>query len=86
MAPRAEPQRTCVTCRGKAAARDLIRVARRPDGSIVVDPDKREPGRGAHVHRDPVCIEAALARGHLARALDGSLSEEEAARLRDRST
>jgi predicted RNA-binding protein YlxR (DUF448 family) len=40
------------------------------------------PGRGAYVHRDDVCIERAIARGALARALRVGLAEGELGRLR----
>jgi predicted RNA-binding protein YlxR (DUF448 family) len=39
------------------------------DGYAVVDPDATLPGRGAHLHRDPVCLERAMRRRALARAL-----------------
>ena len=76
-----EPERTCVGCRGKAGKRELLRVARGPDG-VVVDPGGRAPGRGAYVHRAPECVEAALKRGALWRALRVEAGPETAARLR----
>jgi uncharacterized protein len=39
------------------------------DGLIRPDPAGRQPGRGAYVHRDVGCIEIAVRRGTLARAL-----------------
>ncbi len=80
--PRAEPERTCVACRARAPKRELLRVARRPDGAVAVDRAGKEPGRGAYVHRDAACVELALRRGALARALGASLPHQEAARLR----
>jgi uncharacterized protein len=49
---------------------------------VRVDPVGRAPGRGAYVHRDPACLDAALRRGALARALRTGLAKEELARLR----
>ena len=43
------------------------------------------PGRGAWVHPRSVCIEAALARGGLARALRAGVGAEVAGRLRELS-
>lgn len=83
MRPRAEPERTCVACRGRSPKRDLIRVARRPDGSVSVDAASREPGRGAYVHRELDCIDRAIGRGGLERALRTRIGEGEAARLRE---
>ena len=39
------PVRTCIGCRRVAPADELVRVARRPDGSLAVG--RHEPGRGA---------------------------------------
>ncbi|HEX9716935.1 MAG TPA: YlxR family protein [Actinomycetota bacterium] len=82
MAPGAEPERTCVGCREKAGKRGLLRVVRSPDGVVRVDAVGKAPGRGAYVHRDTSCLEAALRRGALARALRTGLGPDEAARLR----
>jgi uncharacterized protein len=64
----AEPVRTCVGCRERAARAALIRVVAR-DGALVVDPRGREPGRGAHLHPTPACLELARRRRAFGRAL-----------------
>jgi predicted RNA-binding protein YlxR (DUF448 family) len=79
--PRAEPQRTCVGCRGRAGKGELIRVVRRPDGGVEVDPRGREPGRGAYLHPAPGCWAQAVRRGALARALRVVIGPDETARL-----
>ena len=38
-------------------------------GGCVVDPDRTRPGRGAHIHPRDECIEAAVKRRALPRAL-----------------
>jgi predicted RNA-binding protein YlxR (DUF448 family) len=76
------PVRTCVGCRRTGTKDSLLRVARRPDGRVVVDPTGKAPGRGAYVHRDPACVEAALARDGLWRMLRTGANPEAAARLR----
>jgi len=50
---------------------DLVRLVLGPQGSIQVDLSARLPGRGAYLHRDPVCVSAALRRRALKRALGG---------------
>jgi hypothetical protein len=88
---RATPVRTCVGCRKRAPASELLRVvavtgdtegdvdrvgasdgnhtsaARRVE--IVPDPARRCPGRGAHLHFDPACLELAARRRAFGRAL-----------------
>jgi uncharacterized protein len=54
---------------------------RTPDGGIRIDPTGRLNGRGAYVDRDPACLEAALERGLLARALETSIPAELAGEL-----
>lgn len=81
MGPQREPERTCVGCRDKAAKGLLLRVARTPEG-VRVDLEGKLPGRGAYVHRELGCVEAASKRGAFGRALRAGLDADEAARLR----
>jgi predicted RNA-binding protein YlxR (DUF448 family) len=68
--------RTCVACRAEAGKRDLIRLVRRQDGRVAVDPTGRAPGRGAYLHHDPGCLDLARRRRALERALKASVAEE----------
>ncbi|MDQ5973806.1 MAG: uncharacterized protein QG661_1015 [Actinomycetota bacterium] len=47
---------------------DLMRVVA-VAGAVVPDPGRRLPGRGAHLHPDPGCLERALRRRAFDRAL-----------------
>jgi len=78
--PKHIPQRTCVGCRESLPKRSLIRLVRRPEG-IQVDPTGKLPGRGAYLHDRRSCWENGL-KGALNRALNGSLSSEDLAALR----
>jgi uncharacterized protein len=62
------PTRTCLGCRQRRAKRELVRLARRPDGVVVVDADGSRPGRGAYVCAEVECVERALRTGRLAHA------------------
>ena len=61
----------------------MLRVVRTRTGAIEVDPTGSAHGRGAHVHRAAACIEAALVRGGLARALRAGVGADAAGRLRE---
>jgi len=63
-----EPARTCVGCRQRDARAALLRLVAR-DGAIVPDQNASLPGRGAWVHRDRDCVEAAIRRRAFGRAL-----------------
>jgi predicted RNA-binding protein YlxR (DUF448 family) len=79
---RREPERTCVGCRQTAPKRSLLRVVRSSEQIVRPDPSGSAAGRGAYVHRDVGCVDLALRRGGMARALRAGLNAEEAARLR----
>jgi uncharacterized protein len=81
VAPRTEPQRTCVGCRKAAGRADLIRIVRTSRGEVLVDVSGKAQGRGVYVHADRACASAAIARGAVARSLRVGLRVEEAARL-----
>ena len=58
-----------MACRQEAGKADLIRIVRRPDGSVEVDRTGKEPGRGAYLHASSECIDLARKRRLLDRAL-----------------
>ncbi|MDJ0391863.1 YlxR family protein [Rhodococcus sp. G-MC3] len=71
------PVRTCVGCKERVSAADLLRVVvRRSEGGaessesvIVPDTDRRLPGRGAWLHLDVKCLDNAERRRAFGRAL-----------------
>ncbi|HVL65467.1 MAG TPA: YlxR family protein [Actinomycetota bacterium] len=60
------PIRTCTGCRARRPPEELIRVVRRPDGTVGIG---RGAGRGAYVCRDRRCVERAWRSGALRRTL-----------------
>ena len=65
---RRTPVRTCVGCRGTAGRADLVRVVV-VEGHLLPDPSARAAGRGAWLHPDPHCLDLAVRRRALPRAL-----------------
>jgi predicted RNA-binding protein YlxR (DUF448 family) len=67
----------CVGCRVTADKVDLLRVVV-ADGFLSPDPRAKRPGRGAYLHPDPGCLEAAERRRAFVRAfrLAGPLDAE----------
>lgn len=60
------PVRTCVACRRRKEQHALVRLAVAPRAggtdAVVVDPERRQPGRGAYVCPRRACLEGALRR------------------------
>jgi uncharacterized protein len=59
----------CVACRTSRPKRELQRVVRTPAGDVAFDPTGRLAGRGAYVCHGPDCLDLAIRKGALARAL-----------------
>ncbi|MFJ1456918.1 YlxR family protein [Nocardia sp. N2S4-5] len=71
--PPSGPVRTCVGCRKRELAADLLRVVAlsSDEGGVAVVPDPRHrlPGRGAWLHPASACLSAAVRRRAFGRAL-----------------
>ena len=67
------PVRTCVGCRKRELAVDLLRVVAVSTGNgscaVTVDTGGGLPGRGAWLHPEPRCIDQAIRRRAFTRAL-----------------
>lgn len=74
-----EPERTCVGCRQTAPASTLLRLVASESG-VVVDERRRLPGRGAWLHPSAACLEQALKRRAITRALRGAQPDADALR------
>lgn len=66
--------RTCIGCNHKESKDRLLRLVRDIEGTIQVDPEGRQPGRGAYVHKRAACLEAGLTDRRLARAFRGRVT------------
>ena len=73
-----EPVRTCIGCRERTEKSQLLRVVAR-DGAVAIDHRQIMPGRGAYFHPRPACLEQALKRRSLGRALRSEIDGQRAA-------
>ena len=71
-----KPVRTCVACRQEAGKAELVRLVRRPDGSVELVRTGKLIGRGAYIHPRTECVEAARKRRALDRALGAPVPAE----------
>ena len=70
------PLRKCVGCQEQKTKKELLRVLRREDGSVVLDLTGRVNGRGAYLCADTACLERAFRSKSLERSLQTHIPEE----------
>jgi len=66
------PERMCVGCRQKGNKSEFIRIINK-SGEIAVDSNGKSSGRGAYIHKNPLCLKTAIKKKSLDRALKGSV-------------
>ncbi len=73
---KADPQRTCVSCREVGEKRGLVRLVRTPDGVVEVDTTGRKAGRGAYLCSKAECWDAGIDGGRLEHSLKVTMTRE----------
>lgn len=63
------PLRTCVGCREAFPQKDLLRIVADKAGEVRLDFDQRAAGRGAYLCYRQACLDRAVKRQSLGRAL-----------------
>ena len=58
-----------MVCRSTTAKRTLHRIVRSPAGEVAYDPTGKAPGRGAYLCGQPGCLDMAVRRRSIQRAL-----------------
>ena len=76
MKPKKVPMRMCVGCREMKPKKELLRVARSPEGEISFDLTGRKPGRGAYVCHSSDCLLRAIKQKQLERTFSSPISDE----------
>lgn len=78
MAPQAKrvPLRKCTGCQEMKSKKEMLRIIRTPEGSIVLDTTGRKNGRGAYVCYSADCFEKAVKSRGLERSLKCKVPEE----------
>jgi uncharacterized protein len=61
--------RTCAVCRSQRPKREMLRLVRIPDGSVVRDDSGRRAGRGTYICQQADCRDAERAAAAVKRAL-----------------
>ena len=74
--PKKIPMRMCVACRQMRPKRELIRIVRTPEGTVILERSCRANGRGAYLCDSQDCFRRAVKTRALERALESRLDED----------
>ena len=75
------PQRQCMGCRERKAKKELIRVVRCTDGTVMLDFSGKLNGRGAYICPRQECLQKARKSSALDRSLEVAVPAEVYERL-----
>lgn len=75
MKNRKPPMRTCVITHEKCEKKDLIRVVRTPEGTVIIDESGKANGRGAYLKKEVSVIEKAKSSKVLERHLEVKIED-----------
>jgi len=67
--------RRCIACGETVSKRQLLRIVRTPEGTVVYDPTGHANGRGAYLCAKDSCIERAAKKKLIAGSLKADASE-----------
>lgn len=70
------PMRRCVVSGESCPKKDLLRIVRKPDGSIAVDLSGKLNGKGAYLKKDIEILKIAKQKKSLQKALDVDIGED----------
>ena len=76
MKPKKIPMRTCVVTHEQYPKKELIRVVRTPEGTVVVDETGKQNGRGAYLKKDKEVINKAKTTKVLERHLEVNIEDK----------
>lgn len=70
------PLRSCVVTKEKLPKKDLLRIVKTPEGSVIVDLSGKANGRGAYIKKDLEVLNKARKSKILERRLECVISDD----------
>ena len=70
------PMRSCVVTREKLPKKELLRIVKTADNSVVADISGKINGRGAYIKKDIAVLDKAIKSKILEKQLDTTISDE----------
>ena len=74
--PKKIPMRRCTGCGEMKEKKELIRIVRTPEGTIMIDRTGKTNGRGAYLCNDLSCLRKARKKRSLQRSLDTPIPDD----------
>ena len=78
------PMRKCIACNENKSKKELIRIVKDKEGHIEVDLTGKMNGRGAYICPNTKCLEMAMKKKQLAKALNVEIPNEIYQKLTDK--
>ena len=70
------PLRKCLGCNEQRPKKELVRIVRTPEGTIVLDKTGKQSGRGAYLCPQIACLKKAIKGKRIEKSLETRISEE----------
>lgn len=70
------PMRQCVGCNEMKSKKEMLRILKTPEETIVLDDTGKKNGRGAYICRNKECLEKAHKQKGLERSFKKAISAE----------
>lgn len=70
------PERTCMACKQKKEKKQLARIVRVQDGSIIYDQTGRVSGRGAYICKKQECLDKVIKSNQLSKSLNSIIDKK----------
>ena len=64
------PERQCMGCNERKPKKEMLRLVRTPDGSVIADVTGKVNGRGAYVCKNEACLAKLKKSGRASRVLE----------------
>lgn len=77
-----QPQRTCMGCNEKKDKKDLIRIVKCEENTILIDRTGKKEGRGAYICDNVECLKKAIKNKRLEKNFEIKMSEKDYESLR----
>lgn len=74
-AQKSMPSRRCLGCNEMKDKKDLLRIVRGTDGSVVFDSTGKANGRGAYICRSAECLKRCRKGGRLEKAFRAKIDD-----------